>query len=209
MPERQIDSFPNLTPEYWDGHHAKDDCIIEETPLEDFIKLVTPPPLVKEQLLEMQDRLKDQLERYELLQEGVQMPLARFEKGSVFVPDSYLHGTLIRVTSEVLNLNFMEKGIDAYDTGETFGFIADTDGLTEDGKNAILYFSKNYFYGGSSENIIIGATQHTRILVYSFRPDYVSRIKNIDIISLGGGSLKKVEGPSPQFIYPSPLPKPA
>lgn len=180
----------NYTPEYWDGHHTVDSCPVSGTPLNEL--MIVYPQLQKEQRL-MRDRLGEQLERYRLLQGGVHAAMAKFEKGTVFVPDSYPHGTLLRVVAEGLNFMYQQKSYDGYGTSEQFGFVVDTEGITEEGKNGILYIHQNLIYGGSTEDIQVGVVEHSRRGIGSEYSNYVGRVNAVEVISMGSGSKKRTQ----------------
>lgn len=145
---------------------------------------------------EMRARLQDQFEQYSLLKDGERFPLAELEKGSVFVPDGYPHGTLIRVISENLNLRHLELGFDRYSTVEQFGFVVDTAGITEDEKNAVLYVHQGLVYGGSSRNIEVGQVRHWRQqddpTEYDRRADILFRVNKVEIVSMGSGIRRRL-----------------
>ena len=188
----------NYSPEYWDGHHGADECSMDGTSLYELLKYY---PELERQQRQMRDRLAEQLEWFSFLQGGAHVSLAKFEKGNVFVPGDYPHGTLIRVASESLNFSYLDQGYEGYGSIEQFGFVVETQGITEDGKNGVLYIHGNLIYGGSPDTIKVGVVKHSRW------HNYVNRINGVEIILMGSGRKKRVEDPAPRYALENPLPQ--
>jgi hypothetical protein len=196
----------NLTPEHWNGHFSQDTCPTNI--------LKFDPKVYKKACdiqLQMADRLEEQLKKYSLYG-GSSSSLARFENG-VFIPDQYPHGTLIRVSLEMLI--FGRSNYREYKAGESFGFIVDASGLTKDGKNAVLYVANgNSVYGGDSDDIQIGAVTHDKTKFFWKNKDkgmianVVERVNSVDIMLMGSGFKKKdkviAEKRKPSVIFGIP-----
>lgn len=202
----------NLTPEYWDDHWKDDRCPKDDYTFVDMWR--RSDDIVFAQDRAMRDRLQDRIERFSLLEGGNHVALAKFEKGNTFYPGNYPHGTLIRVTSEGLNFRHMELGLEPYGTGEQFGFVVDTQGITPDGENAVLYISRGMVYGGSPEKIEVGVVRHRKHHedpTREERIDWVSRITGVEIVSMGSGTPRRIPRPipAPNATMPVLVPKPA
>ncbi len=186
----------NLTPEYWDGHSNKDNCPQAVGALNKLLDY----PKIERYTRELAKRIKGELEKYSILEETFPIPLARFEKGSTFVPDSYPHGTLIRVTSETLNLSPSYESAYRYDNTTALGIVVDTSGISLDGKdrNAIAYISGPSLrvLPGEIDEVAIGVVEHRKIAERFLNIESLWRKNSVEIILMGGGGKKRVEHPA-------------
>jgi hypothetical protein len=136
---------------------------------------------------QMRNRLGGQLADYEILEKGNYIPFSEFRSG-IFCPDQYPHGTIIRVSVETLYLQN-----NAYGETKQFGFIVDTNGITKDGKNVVIYMKDGIVCGGDFQNIKIGEVRHQKMnspkgkIIYNL----VEKVNSVEIVLPGSGIKEK------------------